>query len=503
MNSRLSLRSFSIIAAATLSLTSLAHAEPSGGGCSDIQKATLVRSVHSAEIEGKKIPYTATAGFVEVLSNDESAKACVFYVAYTANTPNAEAAIARPITFAFNGGPGSSSIWLHLGLMGPKRVNMGEDGLTPSNSLALIPNTYSLLDVTDIVMIDPVATGFSYSEDTSKADKFFGVRNDYTSIAGFVRNYINSFNRWMSPKFILGESYGGIRGSLLAEYLQNKINIQVAGLILISPALSETTFFRGQSDINVPYWTFFPSFAATAWYHQKIAPQLQSLSVEEVFDRAKSFAANELRDALDLGSQLNAQDRERIAQQISDFTGIAKERVLELDLRVTDDQIFEELMRKERRVVGRFDSRFTAPMLDKVTDPSADLPAFPYAAGINDYLRRELNLQSASPYNISGRVSPWRDEPRVQWDSMSSIAKALSVNPEMKVFIASGYFDLACPLEGVAYAIRQMPGGSWLGPRVEHKSYVGGHMMYINPPALAQLKKDIASFVTAQTANVK
>ncbi len=490
--------SFLLLLLVILPWSSTALADLDKGACTDGQRSKVVTS-HTTTINGKEISYNATAGFIEVTSNDKSAKACIFYTAYEVQTPDKN---IRPLTFAFNGGPGSSSVWLHLGLLGPKRANMGRDGLTPPKVPELITNSSSLLDISDIVMIDPVATGFSHTEGGAAGDKFFGVKNDYTSIAGFIRNYLDSYNRWLSPKFILGESYGGIRGTYLANYLQSSMNIRVDGLILVSPALSKTTFFFSASDNLVPYWTNFPSFAASAWYHGKVGNKYKGLQFLEFYSAAKIFARNQLRDALEKGIDLSNEDRDKVASEISDLLGLSKSDVLARNLRIRDRDLFTGLMASSNQNIGRYDSRFLATNTGGYkSDPSGALTGFSFAAGINEYLRKDLNFAFSSPYNISGEITSWANDVEGEgWDVMPILAQSMSVNPGLKVFIASGYFDLATPTETVAYELRLMPNAAELKPRILHNNYFGGHMMYINSEALIQLKGDLSNFIQSQAA---
>jgi carboxypeptidase C (cathepsin A) len=475
-----------------------ALADIDAGSCLDAQKS-LVSTNHTTTINGQVIPYTATVGFMQVTSADLSAKACLFYTAYTVAPSNGK---PRPVTFAFNGGPGSASLWLHLGMLGPKRVDMGLEGMNPPASLDLISNQFSALDVTDIVMIDPVATGFSHAVDPATSDKFFGVRNDYMAIGAFVQNYLITNKRWNSPKFILGESYGGIRGSLLANYLQSDLNIGVDGLILISPALSNTSLDFSAPENNVPYWTYFPNFATTAWYHKKIAAKYQSMTVEQVYTLARLFAFNRLRDALDSGGNLDAKVYDSTAQDIADFVGLDKRTVILNNLQVDLYSYIGGLLENERQIIGRYDSRFSGEAISSgyygFFDPSDAATKLPFTAGINDYLRGDLAYPLEFPYNTMGDIGKWPGwndgaDPRV----MTNMSAALAQNKRFKVFIASGYFDLACPMGTVEYELSQMPGSPQLRARVKQYKYFGGHMMYINPTELEQLKLDVSAFITS------
>ncbi len=459
---------------------------------------TKVTTEHKTTINGKVIEYSATVGFVEVPGDDGKSKACLFYTSYVA-----QGAGNRPLTFAFNGGPGSASLWLHMGFMGPQRVDIGSEGLTPTNQV--ITNENSPLDVTDIVMIDPVATGFSHAENGADQNNFFGVKNDYRSISKFIEGYLNANNRWLSPKFILGESYGGIRGTLLARHLQSDLGIGVAGVILISPALSWTSL-DFTVDNNVPYWTFFPNFAASAWYHKKASTALQAMGVNEVYEAAKKFADSELRDALELGTSLGSSKFEAVAQSLHDFTGISMARLRELNLRVNDETFFSELMRDRRQIVGRFDSRYVGadPGVRTFDNDPSNANAFAFAAAINQYLRVDLMFPSTTPYTVVAELREWPyDSDGEAFGVLSDMARALADNPKLKFMIASGYYDLACPMGTVEYELSQLPGGAELRGRVSQTRYEGGHMMYINPAAAAQLKANMAAFIHSQAGTMK
>jgi len=477
-------------ALAVSTFASFAYADITNGSCSPDQKAT-VSTTHTTTIGGQSVSYTATVGFMEVQSADASASACIFYTAYTV-----ESKTPRPVMFAFNGGPGSASLWLHLGLLGPKRVNLGSDGLQPAKALALIDNTESPIDVTDIVMIDPVATGFSHTEASASTDKFFGVKNDYVSIAAFIRNFLNTNQRWNSPKYILGESYGGIRGPLLTQYLQDEMGIGVDGLVLVSPALSDTTFF-GETDNNVPYWTFFPNFATTAWYHKRLSPEMQALSVEEVYKRAQSFASTRLHDALDAGSLLSNKTVDHIATRMATYTGLDKQYIIDSNLRINDSMFFAALLRAQGLLIGRFDSRFTGhAAAGDGFDPSDTLLNYPFTAGINSYLREDLAWPLVSPYETSADIKDWPAMGEGNQGVLGPLATALTHNPNLKVMITSGYFDLACPMGTVDWELTQLPGAPDIRKRISRKFYFGGHMSYINPAVLTQMKSDLTAFIT-------
>ena len=474
--------------------SSISRADISMGSCSPDQKAT-VSTQHTGTFGGKQIAYTATVGFMEVQSADQSAQACIFYTAYTVQAQTSPQT-PRPVLFAFNGGPGSASLWLHLGLLGPKRVDLGSDGLQPARALTLVDNTDSPLDVTDVVMIDPVATGFSHAEGAAPNDKFFGVKNDYVSIGAFIQNFLNINKRWNSPKFILGESYGGIRGPLLTQYLQDSLGIGVDGLVLVSPALSGASLNFGQADNNIPFWTFFPNFAATAWYHKRLSPALQALTVDQLYRRAQMFASSRLRDALDTGVLLSNATLERVANQMSEYIGLDKALLINNGLRIDDGTFFGALLKSSNQVVGRFDSRFVGAALSTGSfDPSDTFLVYPFTAGINSYLRGDLAWPLVSPYTTSAAISSWPG-----WEGndgvLTQLLQSLIQNPNLKVMVTSGYFDLACPMGTVDYELAHLPGPAGIRSRISRKFYYGGHMSYINPTELTKMKTDISTFIT-------
>jgi carboxypeptidase C (cathepsin A) len=490
-----------LIPLATLVSFNFAFADLKDGTCGDSEKAT-VTTEHTVKIRSLNLNYKATVGYLEVTAADQKSKACIFYTAYAVQNT----AAPRPITFAFNGGPGSASLWLHMGALGPKRVDMGPEGLGGVASANVIDNDSSPLDVTDIVMIDPVATGFSHVEGDAKNEAFFGARNDYASVAAFIQNYLNANNRWTSPKFVMGESYGGIRGSLLAHHLQSDYGIGLAGVILVSPALSWTTLDFSAADNNVPYWSFFPNFATTAWYHKKIAAKYQSMSVADVYTAAKKFADTALRDALDQGENLDQATFDSVAQAVADFSGLSKSKVEELNLRIQDTDFFVGLLEDQRQTIGRFDARYVGqnptPIRSPadIVDPSDSASGAPFTTAINQYLHLDLQLPIVSPYATVTNVSQWPfDSDGTTFNVLGDLSRALADNPTLRVFIASGYFDLACPMGTVEYELSQLPGGQSIRSRISQTKYFGGHMMYINPSALKALKDDLATFIGQQS----
>ena len=454
---------------------------------------------HQATIGGKAVEYDATVGYTEVTAADAQSKGCIFFTTYVAS--GTADITKRPVIFAFNGGPGSASLWLHLGMIGPKRVDMGPDGLDIQVPSHLIDNNESLLDVADLVLIDPVSTGFSGAE--GSADPFFGVKNDYTSVAEFVRSYLNEFGRWGSPKYVMGESYGGIRASLLAHYLQSneQMGIALNGAILISPALTTTTINFGDPDNDLPYVLYLPSFAATALYHGRIGGAYRGMTADQVFTLARTFAEGPYFDALLKGDQLSPEDFSEIARQVSELTGIPKAQVEDLNLRVADSDFFGGILQDQNRIVGRIDSRFVGGRLPTENGSTAEDPSLTEVEGtftstINSYLRDELGVRTNQPYLTFGNITAWPyDTDGSEFGVMPDLNRALIENPFFKVYVASGFYDLACPTGTVLYDFDHLAPRLGLGSRVKISRFESGHMVYIRQSALQRMKAELSQFL--------
>jgi len=474
-------------------------ADLTAGTCNSNQKA-VVSTDQSSFIGGKKVQFTAAAGYLEVTASDAKSKACIFYTSYVV-TPTGNT--VRPLIFAFNGGPGSASLWLHMGLVGPQRVDMGSDGLTVYNPFHLINNDSSLIDIADVVMIDPVATGFSSAEADSESasDKFFGVKNDYQSIAQFIRNYIDANNRWNSPKYVMGESYGGIRGSLLAHHLQSDMGIFLNGVIFVSPWLSTTTTNFGESDNDLPYVCYLPTFATTAQFQKKIAPSYQAMDPQTLLTTAETFARGPYWQALQQGSDLADADFHSTAKQVSDFTGIPQSQVEDLNLRIADSDFFGDLLQSENKVVGRYDSRFVGGRLPGQTganasDPSDTATSGPFTAAVNFFLNSFVHFTSTTPYVTMANIQTWpMDSDGQEYGVMDDVSQAMIDNPQLRIYVASGIYDLAVPYETVRYNFEHLAPRLNLAGRVTIHRFPSGHMVYINPNALTTLKADLATFV--------
>ena len=472
----------------------------------------IVQTTHTLTIGGKQIHYTATTGTIvlkvesekEDKSEGEKAKASIFFVAYTKNVVvDTE---TRPITFAFNGGPGSSSVWLHLGLLGPKRVHMDDTTLLPP-PYKLVENKYSLLDVTDLVFIDPVSTGFSRAVPGEKPKDFHNFTKDIESVGDFIRLYTTRYQRWNSPKFLAGESYGTTRSAGLSGYLQTRHGMYLNGIMLISSILNfQTAQFTNSNDL--PYILFLPTYAATAWYHKQLDADLQA-DLQATLAEVEAFAMGEYATALMQGSALPAEERQTIAAKLARYTGLSSAYIERTNLRIEIMRFTKELLREQGLTTGRLDTRFTG--IDKDTagelfefDPSYAAIQGPYTAVLNDYMRRDLNFENDLPYEIlKSLYQNWSyDTFENQFvDVAETLRQAMSINPHLKVFVANGYYDLATPYLATRYTFSHLGLDASLQQNYEMTYYEAGHMMYVHLPSMAQLKEDMARFMKTAVSN--
>ena len=484
-------------------------------GTAETPSDQVSETQHVIEVDGQQIRYVARTGTVilkeEVEAEDkasegEKPKASIFFVAYTKEPPEASDEAAwnrsRPITFSFNGGPGSSSVWLHLGLLGPRRVRVtdGEDRpLSPPYHLE--DNLHTLLDVTDLVFIDPVSTGYSRALEGEKASQFHNFTRDIEVVGEFIRLHTTRFRRWSSPKFLIGESYGTTRAAGLAGFLQDRHGMYLNGVMLVSTILNfQTASFVPGNDL--PHALFLPTYTATAWYHRKLADELQG-DLDATLAEVEAFAMSDYTLAMMKGDSLPEQERDRITRALSRYTGLSRDYVKQTNLRVRIHRFVKELLRDQRRTVGRLDSRFTGIDRDSAGenyefDPSYAIIQGAYTATLNDYVRTELGFESDLPYEIlTDRVRPWRfDEHQNQYVNVAeTLRKAMSMNPFLRVFVANGYYDLATPYLATRYTFDHMELDETLRDNITMKHYRAGHMMYVHEESLAALKTDLADFV--------
>ena len=464
-------------------------------------KDNISTTSHTVTIGGEVVKYTARAGTMVMREEDGTPRASIFFVAYTRD--GADPA-RRPVTYSFNGGPGSSSVWLHMGALGPRRVvYKDDDGHALPPPYKLIDNESSVLDVTDLVFIDPVTTGFSRAIPFKDANKFHGVEADVQSIGDFIRLWTTRYSRWSSPKYIAGESYGTTRAAGLSGYLQRQ-GMYLNGIVLISSILNFGTA-RFDSGNDLPYILFLPTYAATAWYHKKLPADLQTKTIDQVAAEAERFALGEYTDALMQGDRLDGTRRKDIAAKVARLTGLSPDYVERANLRIRIDRFDKELLRDQRRTVGRLDSRFTGIDLDAAGerpefDPSMAAISGEYTAVLNDYVRRELKYESDLPYEIlTDKVRPWSSD-RAQnsyVDVGETLRAAMSSNPYLRVFVANGYYDLATPFAATTYTFARMGLDPEVRKNLSMDFFAAGHMMYIDRTAHAKLRKDVAEFIRA------
>lgn len=467
-------------------------------------------------IDGRIIPYTATAGEITILKPDEKPGASVFFVAYTRDDVKDKS--TRPVMFCFNGGPGSSTVWLHLGGLGPKKVALSDEGYPVKIPVDVIDSEDSLLDMTDLVFVDAVSTGYSRPLPGEDKSQFHGVEEDANAFTEFIRIYLTKFDRWLSPKFLLGESYGTTRAAVLSGVLQNRTyGIYLNGIVLLSSVLDFGTLSFSLGN-NLAYIIFLPHYTATAWYHKMLAPEFQKMPLEEVLKQARKFALEDYAVSLLKGNTLTPEEVDAMARKISSFTGLSVNFIKNCNLRVRHDRFVKELLREKRLTVGRLDSRFTGRDADAAGesyefDPSSAAIMGPFAAALNNYVGTVLKYKKEVPYAIYGNVYPWnfnfqpaqpgaptgRATTRSSRDGFLYVAetlrRAMAENEALKVFCCNGYYDGATPFFGTEYTFSQFMLDGSFKDRIRMGYYEAGHMMYIHKPSLKKLKADLANFI--------
>lgn len=456
----------------------------------------LSETHHSLRINDNTIIYTATTGRLPVVNKSGKHEADIFFVAYTRDEQDP---MERPITFAFNGGPGVSSVWLHFGAFGPKRVRLPEQ--RPSGPpYRLIDNSYSLLDITDLVFIDPVGTGFSRPTAGTEATGFYGVKKDVDSLAEFIRVYVTRFGRWESPKFLAGESYGGFRAVLLADRLHSIYGMDCNGLILLSPALQFQNFVFASGNIR-PYMLFLPAYTAAAFYHNKLAPPLET-DLHKTLAQVEDWSMNEYFTALNRGDSLSPEEREAVVSKLAAYTGVSEDYIERRKLKITNREFCRELLRHQDLVVGILDSRLTAVAGSTegfFDEPGMMLTIGPYVSALNNYLRQDLKYESDLPYRFfsSEARSSWNFGSAEQgYPSVSdSLAALITRFGYFKVFIGRGYYDMDIGYFTAPYEINHLGLPAKLRANITLCFYDSGHQIYIHLPSLKRLKGDVADFI--------
>ncbi|MFA7587084.1 MAG: peptidase S10 [Sphingomonadales bacterium] len=474
----------------------------------DSVKAPIEEQAHSSKgnvtVEGRRIDYTVTPGTLTLRNDKGEPIASMFYVAYVVD--NGKAAPRRPVTFVFNGGPGSSSMWLHMGSFGPVRVDTPTDKAHPPAPFRIAANPQSIIDKTDLVFLDAIGTGLSRPVGKAKGTDFWGVDQDINAFASGIQRYLTINNRWNSPKILLGESYGTLRAAGLVNELQNR-GVEMNGVILLSSILNYGIRNPGYDRISV---TYLPSYAATAWYHNRLPNRPASL--EPFLTEVRAFANGPYLTALAKGDDLNETERENIARQMSAYTGLSPDYLLRNDLRVDLGRFRKELMRDQGRTVGRLDSRFLGIDMDEAGEqPEFDAAdtaiSGAYIAAINDYLFGTLGYKTDLQYrpNFYKEISPNWDQKHISpingggrkmpaADTALDLARAMRVNPHLKVLSLNGYYDMATPFFGAEYDLKHMQLDPSLRGNLTFRYYESGHMIYIHPESMTALRRDLSEF---------
>ena len=451
---------------------------------------------HTVRIDGREIKYTATVGTIPIRLDNNTVQARMFFVAYT---KDGEDPRTRPVSFLYNGGPGSATIWLHMGSFAPKHVQMAEDGFQPAPPFRLLDNENSLIDATDLVFVDAISTGFSRTAAGVSSEQFHGQEGDIRAFGEFINGWITTYNRWGSPKYLIGESYGTIRSAGLSAELQNRHGVELNGIVLVSSLLSYQTLSPAPNN-DIAWAANLETFTADAWFHKKLSPELQAKGLKQVVDESRTFAWGDYMAALTRGNALTDGERTAMAGRIARLTGLSPAFIVASNLRVSADRFRKELLRDQRLTIGRLDGRFTSLDLDAAGerqefDPSNQALSGPYTAMFQDYLRNELKWESELHYASPANVQPWTYDQNRYMDKTEALRGTMARNPFLKVFVAIGYYDMATIMGGAEFNFTHIAYDKQITNRVSYGYYEGGHMMYIRPSAHHALKLDIVKFV--------
>ena len=450
-----------------------------------------VATHHSARIGGQMINYTATAATYNIKADDGTVKATMFYVAYTKDGVADPA--KRPVSFVYNGGPGSASLFTHMG-MGPERVVLTADGHGMPAPYTITDNEDSFLDATDLVFIDAISTGYSRPAPGEATTQFHGIIEDANWFADFIYQYITRNERWASPKFLIGESYGTTRSAELSEVLQERHQIYMSGIVL----LSSVAFSSWGADDRIIF--FLPTYTTTAWYHHLLPSDLQSLTIEQVAEKAREFAHGEYAQALEKGDQLSADEHQKVAENLAHYTGLSAKYIEEANLRVSPFRWFKELERDKRRTIGRLDSRFEGMDVDAAGerneyDPSEASYEGAFVATFQDYVRRDLKWDSDSYYTVSANVRPWDQTGNTEVAEV--LRAAMTQQTYLKVLVLCGYYDVATPFNGIENTVAHMNLEPPVRKNISFAYYESGHMVYIDEKQHHKLHKDVDDFINA------
>jgi carboxypeptidase C (cathepsin A) len=456
-----------------------------------------VRVTNSVTIGGVKVNYAAETGMLPLLKPDGSSRANIFYTAYT--RLDAANKNPRPVMFCFNGGPGSASVWLHLGALGPRRVKTNPDGSLPPPPFALEDNSFSPLDVSDLVFIDPVATGFSRAAKDEKADDFFGDEGDLNSVGEFIRLWTTRHDRWLSPKFLCGESYGVFRAAGLSDYLRDRCGMYLNGLVLVSGVLDFGTI-RAATGNDLPFVLALPAFTAAAHFHKKLPADLQA-DLDKALTESRAFAQKDFPTALQQGAALAPDARKKIVAELARLTGLAPQIIEDNNLRVDESIFRKQLLHAEGLVLGAYDARLTGRDGDASApgpgfDPSAAAVFGPFSACMNAYVRDELKFENDLPYEFLKGMPAWTYNVRNSYPNAGErLASAMNINPHLKILVLGGRCDLVCPIDAMHHALDHLPLAETYRTNISYAEFDAGHMMYINHPDLEKMSAVIGKFL--------
>ncbi len=481
--------------------------EPKKEETKPIPEGEVSTTSQTVKINGQVIPLVAKAGTVQLRDENNDPIALFGFTSYTKDGSKDVTPGNRPIIFSYNGGPGSSSYWLHMGVMGPKRIVVNDPQNNPAAPYKLVNNDFSLLDVADLVMMDPVGTGLSVPIGKAKFEDFWGVDQDIRSISLFIKQYLIENGRMNAPKYLLGESYGTFRNAGVMKKLLDD-GIALNGVVMVSAVFDLRTLLFPPND-DLPYLVHFPTYAATAWYHNKIANKPASL--ELFLNDVRAFTENEYAPALFKGTRLSSDEVNRLATKLSGFTGISAEYWKKANLRVQAGEYFAELLRNEGNVVGRLDSRYKGTNMDLLSqfsdyDPQSSAISPAYTAGFLNYFYNDLKVNKKLNYMTSagGREGfkwDWKHQGNLIWNSSAAIntgidmADAMTKDPHVKVLILNGYYDIATVFYGVEHTIDHLEITREVKNNIIMKYYEAGHMMYTHQPSLEKFRKDVSEFI--------
>jgi carboxypeptidase C (cathepsin A) len=470
----------------------------------DMAEVAPVVTHHEVKMaDGKTLHYTATAGRLPIKELDGTIAAEMFFVAYTLDGQDPS---RRPVTFAFNGGPGSASMWLHMGALGPRKVVLGPEGFLPPPPYRLEDNAYTPLDKTDLVLVDAIGTGYSRPANPQKAKKFWGLKGDIEAFGEFIRMYISRNERWSSPLYLFGESYGTTRSAGVAGYLEDR-GMAFNGVVLLSTVLNFETLSFGMTN-DLPYPLYLPSYMMVAAYHHKLAPELTQ-DLAKTRAEVERWASTDYTYALEKGDKLSLEERQRVINQLARYTGLKPEIIDQAELRIDVRTFTHNLLADQKLRVGRLDGRYSGPdpkgFLDTpFFDPASANTAPPFTAVVNDYIRRDLGYKTDLPYNTSAS-----DLPGFDWDyptnwgapeTVLPLRSAMAKDKWLKVLVMEGYYDLATPYFAADYTMQHMQLPAEYQKNISYATYDSGHMVYLRPSGLEKMKKDFAAFIDSTTA---